>query len=125
MIQWDGSAELKAILDGVFKPPQREERRSRQRFAKTGAMRQPIMTASTPALDGGLPVSQDPLAPPVNQITHPTRLASTEDLVREGYAADRVINPPPPTPSAAEDATADLLGLGYVPPASRIWPGER
>ena len=123
MIQWDGSEELKAILDGVFKPPHREERRARQRFTKTSVMRQPVLIGYNSGSEGHPAVLGEKLETSVKQTPIQTQVASTEDLIREGYHGDRVINSPPPTPT--EDAASDVFGLGYVSPASRIWPGDR
>ena|GEM_PF-6142072 len=124
MIQLDGAAELQAILDGVFKPPRREERRQRQRFERRGTVHHhPLLTMNYPGAgenphrNGNTPDAQ------ADQPSHHARAATTEDLINSGYAEGRVINPPPPC--SADTAAGGSVVKSYLqdrfPPIGRIW----
>ncbi|RVU36462.1 hypothetical protein EOI86_14785 [Hwanghaeella grinnelliae] len=122
MIQLDGSTELEAILDGVFKPARREERRQRQRRILRGTVHQPLLTLNYPGAGDAARQARDPQNDTAKPAPKPVQVATTEDLIRTGYAEGRVINPPPPDrPGNADDATVDLQGLGYVSARGRIW----
>ncbi len=121
MIQLDGSTELDAILDGVFKPARREERRQQQRHVRGFTKHHPLLTLNYPGAshDAAAETSAKTNLPGPGA---PTKVATTEDLIRTGHADGRVINPPPPErPNPEEDPAADLYGLGYVPTSHRIW----
>lgn len=149
MFQLDGSAELQSILDGVFKPKQREERRAKQRYSRRGLMHQPLSlnyqgddvppgalyhdaqhgTLSHGTVPrGALGSGEDrPAEDHARRMANPFAMATTEDLSSSGYAEDRVINPPPPTPTnghpgnTVQNGTPDTYGLAHVPPVGGIW----
>lgn len=133
MIQLDGSTELESILDGVFKPTKREERRQRQRYERRGSMHHPLLTMNYPgaedhesAANAANPMKDPGRAPDAGgaeQIPAPARVATAEDLIRHGYVDGRVINPPPPDPATRleQDPAVDLYAQGYIPPMGRVW----
>lgn len=129
VIQLDGSTELEAILDGVFKPVKREERRQRQRYARKHVAHHPVLVLNYPGA-GGTDMATGGQIPEMHHAPAQVRVATTEDLIQSGHLEaapstrmeERVINPPPPeVPSTPADAAADLYGQGYIRPSSRIW----
>ena len=127
VIQLYGSTELEAILDGVFKPVRREERRQHRRRVLRGTMHLPLLTLNYPGADGfaaqaDQPQADQPQADWENSIPVPVQVATSEDLVRNGYGEGRVINPTPPhRPGIADDSAGDLHGLAQAMPTGRVW----
>lgn len=122
VIQLDGSTELEAILDGVFKPPRREERRQHRRRVLRGTMHLPLLTLNYPGADGVGDSQGDREKP----IPGPVQVAAIEDPIRDGHVEGRMINPPPPTvPGIADDSTADFHGLAPASQIGRVWSEGR
>lgn len=133
MFQLDESAELQEILDGVFKAPKREERRTRQRYSRRGLMHHPLSlnylgdgVKAGPAATAQMPAPGHASAnAAVSNAPGSITLASTEELIRNSYAEGRVINPPPPAVASEAGVAADLYGLGYIPQVARIWSEDK